>query len=87
MAITATVRRMQVDAVPHGLAAPRSRHGTEEAYWRGDLFDKRVRAMRSWAEFLSQPTRVASATLLRKNRGAKPSKLEADHLAYLTSGA
>jgi integrase len=78
MAMTATVRRMQVDAVPHGLARatfktwatecssfPREvvemalahtlENKTEEAYWRGDLFEKRVRAMRAWAEFLTQP--------------------------------
>jgi hypothetical protein len=26
----------------------------EEAYWRGDLFEKRVVAMRAWAEYLGQ---------------------------------
>ena len=91
MAMTATVRRMQVDAVPHGLARatfktwatectsfPREviemalahtiENKTEEAYWRGDLFDKRVRAMRAWAEFLTQPPRAASVTSIRKVR-------------------
>lgn len=75
MAMTATVRRMKVDAVPHGLARatfktwatectsfPREvvemalahtlENKTEEAYWRGDLFEKRVRAMQAWAKFL-----------------------------------
>ncbi len=41
---------------------------TEEAYWRGDLFDQRVRAMRAWAEFLNQPARAASVTSIRKVR-------------------
>jgi integrase len=91
MAMTATVRRMQVDAVPHGLAratfktwatectsVPREvietalahtlENKTEEAYWRGDLFDKRVRAMHAWAEFLNQPARASSVTPIRKNR-------------------
>jgi integrase len=75
MAMTATVRRMDVNAVPHGLARatfktwateatdfPREviemalahtiENKTEEAYWRGDLFEKRVKAMSAWAEFL-----------------------------------
>jgi len=70
MAMLATVRRMQVDAVPHGLARatfktwatecnsfPREvvemalahtlENKTEEAYWHGDLFEKRVSAMRA----------------------------------------
>jgi integrase len=94
MAMTATVRRMQVDAVPHGLARatfktwatectsfPREvieialahtlENKTEEAYWRGDLFDKRVRAMRAWAEFLNQPARATSVTPIPKDR-ARP---------------
>jgi integrase len=77
MAMTATVRRMQVNAVPHGLARatfktwatectsfPREviemalahtlENKVEEAYWRGDLFEKRVVAMRAWAEYLGQ---------------------------------
>ena len=88
MAMTATVRRMHVDAVPHGLARatfktwatectsfPREviemalahtiENKTEEAYWRGDLFDKRARAMRAWAEFLLQPARRESVTPIR----------------------
>jgi integrase len=94
MAMTATVRRMQVNAVPHGLARatfktwatecssfPREviemalahtiQNKTEEAYWRGDLFDKRVRAMRAWAEFLAQPARAASLTPIRKDRARR----------------
>jgi hypothetical protein len=39
---------------------------TEEAYWRGDLFEKRVKAMRAWAEFLHQPARAAAVTPIRK---------------------
>ena len=47
---------------------------TEEAYWRGDLFEKRVKAMRAWAEFLSQPTRAASVTPLRRSaKSPRPS--------------
>jgi integrase len=91
MAMTATVRRLQFDAVPHGLARatfktwatectsfPREviemalahslENKTEEAYWRGDLFEKRVRAMRAWAEFLSQPARGTGVTPIRKER-------------------
>jgi integrase len=91
MAMTATLRRLQVDAVPHGLAratfktwatectgfprvvietalAHSLENKTEEAYWRGDLFEKRVRAMRAWAEFLNQPARATSVTPIRKGR-------------------
>ena len=91
MAMTATVRRMQVDAVPHGLARasfktwatectsfPREviemalahtlENKTEEAYWRGDLFDKRIKAMRAWANFLGLPARATGVTPIRKNR-------------------
>jgi hypothetical protein len=83
------VRRMRVDAVPHGLARatfktwatectgfPREvvemalahtlENKTEEAYWRGDLFEKRIRAMRAWAEFLNQPAHAASVAPIRK---------------------
>jgi len=89
MAMTATVRRLEVDAVPHGLARatfktwatectsfPREviemalahslENKTEEAYGRGDLFEKRVRAMRAWAEFLHQPAHATSVTPIRK---------------------
>ena len=89
--MTATVRRMQVDAVPHGLARatfktwatestafPREviemalahtlENKTEEAYWRGDLFEKRVKAMRAWAEFLNQPARATTVSPIRKER-------------------
>jgi hypothetical protein len=84
MAMTATVRRMQIAAVPHGLARatfktwateytnfPREvvemalahtvENKTEEAYWRGDLFEKRTRAMRAWAEFLGESSHHRTA--------------------------
>jgi hypothetical protein len=41
---------------------------TEEAYRRGDLFEKRVRAMRAWAGFLNRPARAASVMSIRKAR-------------------
>ncbi len=94
MAMLATVRRMQVDAVPHGLARatfktwamestsfPREvvemalahtlENKTEEAYWRGDLFEKRVSAMRAWAEFLVSPASGGGASPMRRSRVAK----------------
>jgi integrase len=68
------MRRMQLDAVPHGLRStfrnwcgerthyPRDvveqalAHGlenkTEAAYYRSDLFQKRIRLMRDWGAFL-----------------------------------
>ena len=104
MAMTATVRRMQVDAVPHGLARatfktwatecssfPREvvemalahtlENKTEEAYWRGDLFEKRVGAMRAWAEFLTQPAPSSGTTPIHRNRDAKPLKRETNDAA------
>jgi hypothetical protein len=41
---------------------------TEQAYWRGDRFDKRAKAMGAWAEFLDQPAHVASAKPTLKDR-------------------
>jgi integrase len=78
MAMTTTVRRLGIDAVPHGLARatfktwatestafPREvieaalahalENKTEEAYWRGELWDKRTRLMAAWADFLTRP--------------------------------
>lgn len=85
MAMTSLVRRMNVDAVPHGLARatfktwatecsnfPREvvemalahtlENKTEEAYWRGDVFAKRVKLMQAWADFCGQgsPSKVIS---------------------------
>jgi integrase len=77
MAMTLVVRRLKVDAVPHGLARatfktwateqstfPREvieqalahvlENKTEDAYWRGDLFDKRVRLMQAWGSYCSR---------------------------------
>ena len=91
MAMTATVRRLQVAAVPHGLARATFKtwatectsfrreviemalahtlvNKTEEAYWRGDLFEKRVKVMRAWAEFLDQPSHATSVSPIRKER-------------------
>ena len=38
---------------------------TEEAYWRGDLYQKRVRLMAAWADFLTSPAPAASVTPIR----------------------
>jgi integrase len=76
MALTAVMRRMELDAVPHGLRSsfrdwcgertnyPRDvveqalAHGleskTEAAYYRSDLFQKRIRLMRDWGAFLAK---------------------------------
>jgi integrase len=76
MALTATMRRMGLEAVPHGLRSTfrdwcgertyyardvveRSlAHGleskTEAAYFRSDLFQKRIRLMRDWGKFLDK---------------------------------
>lgn len=73
MSLTAVMRRMEVDAVPHGFrssfrdwAAERTNYPrevaemalahtiqskVEAAYRRGDLFEKRARMMRDWADF------------------------------------
>jgi integrase len=78
MAMTLVVRRLAVDAVPHGLARATFKtwateqstfarevieqalahvleNKTEDAYWRGDLFDKRVRLMHAWGSYCSRP--------------------------------
>ena len=74
MSLTAIMRRMKVDAVPHGFrstfrdwAAEKTNYpnevvemalahaigsGTEAAYRRGDLFDKRRHLMTDWGAFL-----------------------------------
>jgi hypothetical protein len=39
---------------------------TEEAYWRGELWDKRTRLMASWADFLTNPVPAAGVTPIRK---------------------
>ena len=83
MTLTAVLRRMKVDAVPHGFrssfkdwAAERTQYPnelsemalahvieskTEQAYRRGDLFDKRRRMMEDWAGFLGA-RRVAGSS-------------------------
>lgn len=38
---------------------------TEEAYRRGDLFDKRRRLMSAWAEYLSKPKATGEVVPLR----------------------
>jgi integrase len=77
MSLTAVLRRMKVDAVPHGFrssfrdwCAERTNHPhevaemalahaigdkVEAAYRRGDLFEKRRRLMRDWADFCANP--------------------------------
>ncbi len=81
MTIGAVLRRMKVDAVPHGFrstfrdwAAENTSHpsevceqalahtisnGTEAAYRRGDLLEKRRRLMNDWAKYLTQPAAKA----------------------------
>ena len=76
MALTACMRRMGLDAVPHGLRSsfrdwcgertnyPRDvveqalAHGlenkTEAAYYRSDLFQKRIRLVKDWGDFLDK---------------------------------
>jgi integrase len=75
MSLTAIMRRMKLDAVPHGFrstfrdwAAEKTNYpnevvemalahaigsGTEAAYRRGDLFDKRRNLMADWEKFLT----------------------------------
>jgi integrase len=75
MSLTAIMRRMKLDAVPHGFrstfrdwAAEKTNYpnevvemalahaissGTEAAYRRGDLFDKRRNLMADWESFLT----------------------------------
>ena len=75
MSLTAIMRRMKLDAVPHGFrstfrdwAAEKTNYpnevvemalahaigsGTEAAYRRGDLFDKRRNLMTDWVKFLT----------------------------------
>jgi integrase len=75
MSLTAIMRRMELDAVPHGFrstfrdwAAEKTHYpnevvemalahaigsGTEAAYRRGDLFDKRRNLMTDWEKFLT----------------------------------
>ena len=82
MALTAVMRRMELEAVPHGLrstfrdwcgertncardVAERAlAHGledkTEAAYYRSDLFQKRIRLMRDWGVFLGKVEAKAS---------------------------
>jgi len=77
MALTATMRRMGLTAVPHGFRSTFAdwcsertsvaaevremalAHAigdrTEEAYRRGDLFEKRRELMNKWAEFIDTP--------------------------------
>ena len=61
-------------SIPRAMALAHTlENKTEEAHWRGDLFEKRIKAMRAWAEFL-QPANLADVTPLRANRPAKPSR-------------
>lgn len=89
MTLSAVLKRMGVDAVPHGFRAtfktwisestsyPRDvaemalAHAigdkVEEAYQRGDLFDKRRRLMTDWAKYLNQPVaQVGTVTPIRE---------------------
>jgi integrase len=82
MSLTAIMRRMKLDAVPHGFrstfsdwCAERTAYpaevremalahaignGTEEAYRRGDLFDKRRNLMTEWATFIGTPPAIGA---------------------------
>ena len=88
MSLTAIMRRMKLEAVPHGFrstfrdwAAEKTNYpnevvemalahaigsGTEAAYRRGDLFDKRRHLMTDWASFLdTAPARGGNVVALR----------------------
>jgi hypothetical protein len=88
MSLTAIMRRMELDAVPHGFrstfrdwAAEKTNYpnevvemalahaigsGTEAAYRRGDLFDKRQNLMVDWAKFLTTaPAKGGNVVKLR----------------------
>lgn len=93
MTLTAVLRRMKLDVVPHGFRAtfktwasertnfPRDvielalahaiENKVEEAYQRGDLFDKRARLMQAWADFCTRAPTAASVTPIRKDRAAR----------------
>lgn len=82
MSLTAIMRRMELDAVPHGFrstfrdwAAEKTNYpnevvemalahaigsGTEAAYRRGDLFDKRRHLMSDWAKFTNTAPAVGN---------------------------
>ncbi len=82
MSLTVIMRRMKLDAVPHGFrstfrdwAAERTNYpnevvemalahaigsGTEAAYRRGDLFDKRRHLMADWAKFVNTAPAVGN---------------------------
>jgi integrase len=94
MTITAVLRRMEVDAVPHGFrstfrdwAAERTNYPrdmaemalahtignkVEEAYRRGDMFEKRRRMMADWAKFCDtvEPKGAVVPMIKRSNDGA-----------------
>jgi integrase len=92
MSLTAVMRRMKVDAVPHGFrstfrdwAAERTNYPrevaemalahtiqskVEAAYRRGDLFEKRSRMMRDWAEFCGTTAQLSEVVPI--NRAKAP---------------
>lgn len=85
MSLTAIMRRMKLEAVPHGFrstfgdwCAERTGYpaevremaladaignGTEEAYRRGDLFDKRRNLMNDWAKFVATPPATGATVI------------------------
>lgn len=87
MSLTAIMRRMELDAVPHGFrstfrdwAAEKTNYpnevvemalahaigsGTEAAYRRGDLFDKRRNLMTDWAKFVESPPTKSNVVSLK----------------------
>lgn len=89
MTLSAILRRMEVDAVPHGFrstfrdwAAEQTNHPrevaeqalahgnenkVEEAYQRGDLFDKRRKLMADWANFCAMPSTGKVTPIRRMN--------------------
>jgi integrase len=55
--------RFEKDVVEAALAHRLGDNETEAAYQRGDLFEKRKRLMKAWAEFCSKPAAKAGANV------------------------
>jgi integrase len=92
MSLTAVMRRMKIDAVPHGFrssfrdwAAERTNYPrevaemalahtiqskVEAAYRRGDLFEKRSRMMRDWADFCGTVIRTSEVVSINRTKEA-----------------
>lgn len=92
MTLTAVLRRMNMEEVPHGFRAtfktwaseqtnfPREviemalahtiENKVEEAYQRGDLFEKRAKLMQAWGDYCTRAP-SANVTPIRKDRAAR----------------